>query len=138
MHDAGLKLYVWTVNDTDEMAYLVSLGVDSFITDNPEELAWIATPARPPLGDLDGDVDVDFDDLNILLAAYGANDSGDLDGDGDTDFDDLNILLRITVANSLRRQNHEGSRSGVRHRARSLAYEQQIPCKARTKPTQNA
>ena len=45
------------------------------------------------MGDLDGDGDVDFDDLNILLASYGNDDGGDLDGDGDTDFDDLNILL---------------------------------------------
>ena len=47
---------------------------------------------RPP-ADLDGDGDVDFDDLNFLLASYGADAGGDLDDDGDTDFDDLNILL---------------------------------------------
>ena len=45
-------------------------------------------------GDVDGDGDVDFDDLNLMLAVYGTGDPlGDLDGDGDTDFDDLNLLL---------------------------------------------
>ncbi len=44
-------------------------------------------------GDLDGDGDVDFQDLVILLSAYGQSAVGDLDGDGDTDFDDLLILL---------------------------------------------
>jgi hypothetical protein len=44
-------------------------------------------------GDLDGDGDVDLQDLAILLASYGVNDGGDIDGDGDTDLNDLAILL---------------------------------------------
>ncbi len=44
-------------------------------------------------GDLDGDNDVDFTDMTILLGAYGTNADGDVDGDGDTDFDDLTGLL---------------------------------------------
>ncbi len=47
-------------------------------------------------GDIDGDGDVDFDDLVLLLSAYGCT-SGcgpeDIDGDGDVDFNDLVILL---------------------------------------------
>ena len=46
----------------------------------------------PCLGDLDGDGDVDQDDLGILLACYNVNDGGDCDGDGDTDLADLAIL----------------------------------------------
>ncbi len=43
--------------------------------------------------DLDGDGDVDFNDLVQLLNAYGSTDDGDIDGDGDTDFNDLVALL---------------------------------------------
>ena len=48
--------------------------------------------------DLDNSGDIGFDDLNILLAAYGGPGgyaAGDLDGDGDVDFDDLNVLLAL-------------------------------------------
>jgi hypothetical protein len=47
-------------------------------------------------GDIDGDGDVDVDDLMALIAAYGSSCSGcpeDIDGDGDVDVDDLMILL---------------------------------------------
>ena len=52
------------------------------------------------VGDVDHDGDVDFDDLNLLLAAYGTclgdagyNAEADFDSSGCVDFDDLNLLL---------------------------------------------
>ncbi len=62
----------------------------------------IVVSTTPPVsfveGDADGDGDVDFDDLGILLGNYDqsgfpANTRGDSDGDGDVDFDDLGLLL---------------------------------------------
>lgn len=50
------------------------------------------------VGDLDGDNDVDFADLNTLLGQFnstGPDLSGDLDDDGDVDFGDLNLLLGV-------------------------------------------
>ena len=52
-------------------------------------------PSTTP-GDVDGDGDVDVDDLMLLIARYGSSCSGcpeDIDGDGDVDVDDLMILL---------------------------------------------
>jgi gingipain R len=51
-------------------------------------------------GDLDGDNDVDLDDLATLLAHYGMTsgatyEDGDLDGDGDVDLNDLSDLLAV-------------------------------------------
>lgn len=37
-HDMGVELFVWTVNDVEEMDRLLSLGVDGIITDYPARL----------------------------------------------------------------------------------------------------
>lgn len=73
--------------------------------------AWVATGKSPPfamdngtfevlpftVGDMDGDLDVDSTDLNIVLTAFGCTGpgmcAGDADCDGDTDSTDLNIVL---------------------------------------------
>jgi hypothetical protein len=52
-----------------------------------------ATWLRNLPGDLDGDGDVDLNDLALLLASYGIDAGGDVDGDGDTDLSDLAALL---------------------------------------------
>ena len=57
--------------------------------------------SEPPVchGDLDGDLDVDLADLQILLANYGQFDTvyeqGDLDEDGDVDLADLQAMLSV-------------------------------------------
>ncbi len=49
------------------------------------------------LGDLDGDFDVDEDDIEAIALAFGMASptlaDGDLDGDGDVDIDDLDLAL---------------------------------------------
>jgi glycerophosphoryl diester phosphodiesterase len=37
-HELGIEMFVWTVNDTAEMARLVALGADGIITDFPARL----------------------------------------------------------------------------------------------------
>ena len=54
---------------------------------------WVSRIILPIEGDLDGDGDVDIQDLAILLASYHVDAGGDIDGDGDTDIQDLAILL---------------------------------------------
>lgn len=65
-----------------------------FMLSSPHAAPWFRSDFGDPCpGDLNADQTVDFDDLTLLLAAYGVDAGGDLDNDGDTDFGDLLILL---------------------------------------------
>ena len=78
----------WTMGSTDGGWRYCGWNVDDI------EI-WGVAPSEVP-GDLDGDGDVDQQDLGILLADYGCTGGdcpGDCDGDGDTDQADLGILL---------------------------------------------
>ncbi len=44
--DLGVEMFVWTVNDRDEMARLLGLGVDGIITDFPARLRDLAPKSR--------------------------------------------------------------------------------------------
>ena len=37
-HESGMPVFVWTVNDSADMRYLVRIGVAGIITDDPEML----------------------------------------------------------------------------------------------------
>ena len=50
-------------------------------------------PCQTCDGDLNGDGNINVNDLLALLAAFGQNDAGDCDGDGDTDVNDVLFLI---------------------------------------------
>jgi hypothetical protein len=67
---------------------------------NIDDVEIWAIQAAPCFGDLDGDDDIDVDDLSQLLAHYGMSgdatyEDGDLDGDLDVDLGDLSALLAV-------------------------------------------
>lgn len=67
------------------------------VTYTPTQVILTATTPQLP-GDLDGDCDVDIQDLAVLLSNFGTNSGatpamGDVDGDGDVDIADLALLL---------------------------------------------
>ena len=102
--DNGSNWYVTGTHDTrwdDEVLSEISkikgsdfeaVDVSSLIVDPDSGQAGVG---RSPLGDLDGDGDVDGADLGLLLGAWGASgpSPADLDGDGDVDGADLGLLL---------------------------------------------
>ena len=45
-HELGLEMFVWTVNDREEMARLLGLGVDGIITDFPARLRDLVAESR--------------------------------------------------------------------------------------------
>jgi len=75
-----------------------------FFTDETSAIV-VATLQDECFGDIDGDFDIDFADLNILLSFFntqvGTGLNGDLDLDGDVDFADLNLLLGVYNTNCL-------------------------------------
>jgi probable HAF family extracellular repeat protein len=84
--------YLWSavgINNAGQIA------AAAFVTEGPNPPTAIALLTPVPPGDLDGDGDVDINDLTLLLSQYGcqADCTADLDGDGDVDLNDLTILL---------------------------------------------
>jgi len=72
--------------------------------------AYMLTPdGSGPVGDFDGDSDVDADDIDLLCANMtgdgvllpGGSEQYDLDGDGDADSDDMDILIHDLVETSV-------------------------------------
>ena len=48
-HDLGLKVTVWTVNETSRMRELIAMGVDGIITDYPNRLRQVVTQPGLPI-----------------------------------------------------------------------------------------
>jgi hypothetical protein len=67
------------------------------VRETPWVLGVILPTACP--GDVDGDLDVDIDDLLLVLGGFGVGSGGDADGDGDTDLDDVLQVLGTLGAN---------------------------------------
>ncbi len=81
----------WTI----EVETLTAFLADPKVTSWGLVLTDVEVPVGP-CGDLDGDGDVDLNDLAALLADFGCAGgacTGDADGDGDTDLSDLAIVL---------------------------------------------
>jgi len=76
--------------------YGANLATNSLTGGN--DIALAPANAAPCTGDVNGDHQVDLNDLTILLGSFGIPsgatlDDGDLEGDGDVDLGDLTILL---------------------------------------------
>ncbi|HVM08971.1 MAG TPA: glycerophosphodiester phosphodiesterase [Acidimicrobiales bacterium] len=47
-HDAGVAVHVWTIDDEEEMALLLDLGVDGVMTDRPQALEGVLASKGAP------------------------------------------------------------------------------------------
>jgi glycerophosphoryl diester phosphodiesterase len=66
VHDAGLALFVWTVNSGVEMQNFIALGVDGIISDDPARVKQVQQPVATNT----------FTDLSQGLVAYWTMDDG--------------------------------------------------------------
>ncbi len=90
--DGAATVYVrWQMGPTDSSVTYPGWNID-------DVEVWGVSDEELILGDLDGDGDVDLNDLAQMLANYGTPEGatyedGDIDGDGDVDLADLGVLL---------------------------------------------
>lgn len=102
IHEAGMQVFVWTVNDVTAVQRFIDMGVDGIITDHPGYVTWLVDPAIHPC-DFDLDEDVDADDWALFdgcmtapgeAPATGLCETADLDRDGDVDQSDFGLFQR--------------------------------------------
>ena len=98
-HEPILSLSAVRESDAGEYDCVITSLLGGCETPSDTALLEIGEPQTCP-ADINQDGAVDFDDLNLLLAAYGAstgsaswNPAADLDGDGTIAFPDLSMLL---------------------------------------------
>jgi glycerophosphoryl diester phosphodiesterase len=84
VHNAGLELHVWTVNNLTRMQELINLGVDGITTDTPQTLRSIVPwPGLP--GDFNGDGEVNAADYTVWRNTLGENVINGTGADGNRD-----------------------------------------------------
>ncbi|GMA58637.1 hypothetical protein GCM10025858_31400 [Alicyclobacillus sacchari] len=45
-HAAGVEVHVWTIDDPEQMRYLLDLGVDGIVTNSPQTLQSVLLETR--------------------------------------------------------------------------------------------
>jgi hypothetical protein len=104
---AGNEPFAFTLEDLGLSGDTLELTLSDYSTSGYmmlSEVEFYGSGPEPCFGDLDGDGDVDLNDLAQLLANYGMSEGaiyedGDLDGDGDVDLADLATLLAVYGTN---------------------------------------
>ena len=102
VHDRGMQLYVWTVNNETRIQSLFDLGVDGIITDNPglvtqlvPEPPWTTVREPVPIYSVtDNDSDLVLDDLGDIASDRS---SATLAGVGESDTEDSDSITRLLV-----------------------------------------
>lgn len=93
--DVDMVLARWGANASTSLPG--DVNGDRIVDDIDVDLVDIHFGTAWPLADVDGDTDVDAEDLTLVLAAYGqvaaANLSGDINGDGMVNTSDNDLLL---------------------------------------------
>lgn len=82
--------WISTTADTQRLELLLDDGAPISGIHGPSSYA-VLEPPLPLPADLDGDDDVDSDDLGIWTSSYATDDGGDVNGNGVTDGDDFVI-----------------------------------------------
>ncbi|GII33475.1 glycerophosphodiester phosphodiesterase [Planotetraspora mira] len=65
VHDNGMKIFTWTVNDPDDMSRMTSYGVDGIITNKPDVLSELAATPDQRAGNEKAD-DESFEKLTTV------------------------------------------------------------------------
>lgn len=97
----GLNNYVGAVSMFRGEVFATGQFSASGSLDAGRVARWTLDEPPPPVcqGDLNGDQEVGFADLNMLVSVFNTTGApgfpGDIDGDGDCDFNDLNALISV-------------------------------------------